>query len=421
MPINLSVKTLLSISPTEKQNAFIESESKFCAFVGGVRSGKTTAGTLKAINCACDMEHSMCKVGAVIAPTMQMMNDVCLPIWRNFLPRRMVRQFKASQSKLLLANGNTVLFRSAENPERLSGLTLDWFHIDEAAMMQKSVWDILHSRIISTRGRGFITTTPRGRNWVFDLCRSDEFFTVSARTVENPFVDMREIELARKMLDDKFFRQQYEASFIENAPLVFSEFGDENIGNFAFDGKLRTFVGADFGWTHPSALVWVQMRTDGQLFVISELVESHMKPAQLAMALSGEALVLPSGKIFRAPCALSQVEAIVCGVEARQSRQEAGGMAMAQILFELGVKNLQIVAPQIPKSISMVCAAIKNADSERKLRISNTCARLLDDIRNYVFASESDMPLKDNVHDHSIDALRYVLFYIVQVSAKWHF
>jgi len=176
----------------DHQGEFVHSKTRFTALIGGVRSGKTYAGAVKGIERALFLPT----IGAAVAPTAAMARDVLVPQYAELLGER-VAKWLSSNMEMTLANGSKIIFRSADRPERLMGLTLDWFHLDEAAQLPKRVWEILVNRTISTGGPGFLTTTPRGRNWVFDLVRDWEHDSdakiIIAKTSDNPQISIADI------------------------------------------------------------------------------------------------------------------------------------------------------------------------------------------------------------------------------------
>ena len=410
----------MKIKLSPKQSEFVNCPARFCAFVGGVRSGKSFAGTAKGIRFA----RRKRTVGAVVAPTYTMLRDVLIPLWQRLLPARWVKKFSRSEHKLWLKNGSVVLFRSAEIPERLYGLTLHWFHIDEAATLPRKVWDVMLSRVISTRGFGFITTTPNGHNWVWELVNSGQVSTIFAKTADNPLIDPAEIERARRILDPKFFRQQYEASFESYLGQVYPDFGEENIARHQPRPDLPTYLAADFGWRHPTALLWAQTDGAGNIFIFDEVVESFMTPQMVAEIIMGKTVRLPSGRIFRARVPYDRIAEIITGFEATHSRQESGGMAMADILMQMGISKIRAVGGSIFAGIFAVRGKIRSADGKVHLFVDPECKRTIADFRGYHYpenssGSATELPEKDGVHDHTMDAIRYLVTALEQKKGIW--
>jgi len=411
------------------QAEFVRSRARFSAFIGGVRSGKTFAGAVKGLN----RGFLLPTTGAVIAPTSGMARDVLVPQYAELAEGR-IAKWNASTGDLFLDNGSKILFRSADNPERLMGLTLDWFHLDEAAQLPRRVWEVLVNRTISTGGPGFLTTTPRGKNWLYRLVESwkddpdAQIFT--AKTADNPLIDPEEIDRARRQLDARYFRQQFEASWESDSLRVYEDFSPE-LHVLDEPWQIRDnwpiYIGIDFGWTHPSAIIWAQLSPDGRWFVFDELVEQHLRLETIAGAILGDTVSIQS-RSFRARVPYSRVERVISGAEGLQSRQEAGGESALSALSAMGITRVAISRSGILSGINAVRAKLLTAESEIRLRFDPRCRRVIDDIAGYGYqqddggAPAGELPLKDGIHDHSMDALRYMIESVTPLKlAQWRF
>ena len=409
------------------QEKFVRSKTRFTALIGGVRSGKTYAGAVKGIERALFLPT----IGSAVAPTAAMARDVLVPQYAELLGER-VEKWLSSNMEMTLRNGSKILFRSADNPDRLMGLTLDWFHLDEAAQLPKRVWEILVNRTISTGGHGFLTTTPRGRNWVFDLVRDWEndpdAEIIIAKTADNPQISSADIARARRQLDPKFFRQQYEASFETSGLAVYEDFAPESHvirPRWEIRRDWPIYIGLDLGWTHPSAILWAQLSPDGRWIVFDELVKSHLRLDKVASAILGEPVDI-GGETFRAKIPYSQVEKVICGLEGRQSRQEAGGESAVRILSGAGITRIGVYSGSIADGIHAVRSKLRSADGVINLEIVADCRRLIDDIQGYNYPSDADgsavgeLPEKDGIHDHTMDALRYMIDFVTPLTeTRW--
>ncbi len=413
----------------DHQIEFVKSNSRFAVFIGGVRSGKTYAGAAKGLARALMLPTT----GAAVAPTAGMARDVLVPQYAALADGR-IEKWNGSTGEMTLDNKSKILFRSADNPDRLMGLTLDWFHLDEAAQLPKRVWEVLVNRTISTGGPGFLTTTPRGRNWVWQLLKTLEndpdtgaFF---AKTSDNPLIDKKEIERARRQLDARYFRQQFEASFEEEGLCVYDDFSpllhilDEP---WQIRDNWPIYIGIDFGWTHPSAIIWGQLSPEGKWFIFDELVQSHLRLEKIAAAIMGETISLV-GHSFRAKVQYSRIERVISGLEGLQSRQESGGQSALAALAGMGVTRTTASRCRINSGINAVRAKLLSADGEINMFIDPRCRRLADDFLGYLYPSDSsgkpssELPDKDGVHDHSMDALRYMIDFVTPLKGSdWKF
>lgn len=411
------------------QKRFIESATRFSAMIGGVRSGKTYAGAVKGLKRALLLPC----VGAVVAPTAAMARDVLVRQYAELAGGR-IAKWNGSILEMTLLNGSRILFRSADNPERLMGLTLDWFHLDEAAQLPRRVWEVLVNRTISTGGPGFFTTTPRGRNWVYDIVESwkndPDTTIVFARTSDNPLIDAGEIERARRQLDPKYFRQQFEASFEEDGLRVYEDFDpSEHVLEKSVDkiGDAPIFIGVDLGWTHPSALIWGQLSDNLEWTIIDELVAPHMRLEKIADAILGKPVNI-GNRTFVARVPFNKIERVIFGLEGRQSRQEAGGESAISTLSTLGVNRVSVYRGDIVSGIHAVRAKLKSADGKILLKIDPRCKKLIEDFLAYQYPADEtgkimgEIPEKDDIHDHTMDAIRYMIAKITPIQTSgWKF
>jgi hypothetical protein len=75
----MSEKTV--IDPFEEQQPFLKSDKRYLGYVSGVGAGKTFSGILRTIRNM--MEWNPDTMGAIIAPTRQMIVNVIIPEMRN--------------------------------------------------------------------------------------------------------------------------------------------------------------------------------------------------------------------------------------------------------------------------------------------------------------------------------------------------
>ena len=102
--------------------------------------------------------------------------------------------------------------------------------VDEAAYMQDEVWKAVLRPIMLVRGKSTLfISTPKGSNWfkeMYDLGQStdsdtDDYASCRMHYSDNPFVDQKEIELARLSLPAAIFAAEYEGSFEDSGRNVF--------------------------------------------------------------------------------------------------------------------------------------------------------------------------------------------------------
>lgn len=198
---------------TEPQRAFWHSPAKFRAFIGGIGSGKTRAGCVEVLR----MPPG--STGMVVAPTYPMLRDATL---RSFLDlaRRggVLAEFSRSEMTATLIDGKVVLFRSADAPDRLRGPNLGWFWLDEAALMDAEAWLIMIGRLRERPGVAWVTSTPKGFNWMYDTfvkLGSPDYAVIQARTASNPFLPASFLPSLQSTYGGAWLEQETEGTFID--------------------------------------------------------------------------------------------------------------------------------------------------------------------------------------------------------------
>ena len=170
-----------------------------------------------------------------------------------------VKSCNYSSSEIVLRNGTTILFRSAERYDNIRGLTCDYGVIDEAAFCKDEAWQEAIRPVFMVRGKKVLfISTPKGKNFFYDLYQlgqSDDYPQYSNYTgtsYDTPFIDPIDIMDAKKTLPENVFKQEYLAAFIDSGGEVFSNIDKNTFAQYTgAEGKV--FCGIDLGkqedWT----------------------------------------------------------------------------------------------------------------------------------------------------------------------------
>lgn len=217
-----------------KQAVFSKAPQKYRALIGGVGSGKTEGGSQEAVTLL--TTHPGIR-GTATAPTFGMLRDATLVSVMDLLtnvlgPPGDERDEKAAWRYLkadkiiTLKNGSSLIFQSTVEPEHLRGPTLGFFWMDEAAIgtanrpdHQYEAFKILQARL--RQGGmpcvGFITTTPKGFNWVyreFVEKKQKNYFMVQVSARENWFLPPEYVPDLEASYEGEFALQEIEGAFV---------------------------------------------------------------------------------------------------------------------------------------------------------------------------------------------------------------
>jgi hypothetical protein len=186
------------------------------ALFAGRRGGKTRIGAVAAA-----IEAAKPKtIGWACAPSYPELHDFLLPALKQTLPTAWIEDWSAENYEFTLINGSLIQCRSLDDPERGRGPGLHWAWLDETRKIQQLAWDTLRPALSEHRGVAWFTTSPNGKDWCYRQFwkRAQEgkpgWWALKYKTRENPQIPLDEIEEARDTLDPTFFRQEYEADFV---------------------------------------------------------------------------------------------------------------------------------------------------------------------------------------------------------------
>src|SRR6478735_105659 len=126
-------------------------------------------------------------------------------------------------------NGSFLQFRSADDPQSLRGAGLDILWMDEAAMIVSGeAFTVARPALSDKRGMVITTTTPLGKNWLFDeffagkALTDKHQFRVEYTSIDSPYFFVEEWEYARDHMHPAMFKQEYMAAFDAMAGLTLS-------------------------------------------------------------------------------------------------------------------------------------------------------------------------------------------------------
>jgi hypothetical protein len=183
--------------------------------------------------------------------------------------------------------------------------------------------------------------------------------------------------------------------------VVFAEFDpDRHVRQVDYDPNLPLYRTLDFGFVNPFVCLWVQVDSDGLVRVIDEYVRARATIDVHATEIEQ-----------RTPRGEERVAATFCDPAGR-SVNDVTGTSTVRELRSLGIVT-QYRRSSILEGIELVRRAIRAGDGKSRLVISPRCQRLIEALQCYHYpemgtaAAGGELPLKDGLYDHPIDALRY--------------
>jgi hypothetical protein len=182
---------------------------------------------------------------------------------------------------------------------------------------------------------------------------------------------------------------------------VFEDFdADVHVGQIDYDPALPLYRTMDFGYINPFVCLWIQPDYDGTIRIIDEYYRSRAP------------IAVHAEEVKRiTPCDESKVAATFCD-PAGAGRNDVTGTSAVRELYNIGIRT-KYRRSGIAEGIELVRAAMRDGLGKSKLIISPRCPRLIEALQFYHYpdaaatGSDAELPDKDGIFDHPIDALRY--------------
>jgi len=161
---------------------------------------------------------------------------------------------RPSESELMIPykNGSEIYVLGLDKPERVEGIPWRGGGVDEIANCKADIWDAHLRPLFSTRGMEdswcWLFGVPEGINHFYDLVErgnsAEHPDWRSYHWLSSDILSPKEIEDAKRSMDPKFYRQEYEGSFETISGRVYSDYTDANHTDRVIQ------KGKDIIWTH---------------------------------------------------------------------------------------------------------------------------------------------------------------------------
>lgn len=402
----------------------------FCAGIGTGKSKCTIIDDVIALLC------NPGKRALIVAPTYDQALHVLLPIFlwvcecMEMAGMPILRRFRWSQMRAEMIGGGEVFFRSVSKIDNILGFEFFLVHFDECETVAspERIWHALMGRLrqLAHFRQANASSTPRGLRGVlgvFHAAREDyktpeerelrrkQYVFIRATTLDNPHLPKDYVENLRRTLSVAAWKQEVLAEILKPEAAVYGVFErrrhELKIGSKDAFYRLMREEGTgydlvyDFGPNY-SHVLWIANSEAGYGLVFDELCEDGMSTQRIHDEIRQRCL-----RLGRPP------DWIVCDRAVMSERRWA-----AQEYPQSYVQIMDSRSEQsIREGIAVVINLLDPLVGEPKLRFASylwdqTPRRgIVKCMANYRYAQHangllSDMPWKDNAHDHGCDDIR---------------
>ena len=331
------------------------------------------------------------------------------PLKRRLLDLRWAAKVNESELSITLKNGSTISLKGAENPDSLRGPSLSYCVIDEMAEVDPDLfYEVIRPALADQQGGAMFIGTPKGKgNWSYDLFTMEEnhedWKSWQFKTIDGGWVKPEEIEAARKELDERTFRQEFEATFETFEGVVAYKFSREHNIKTLPAPDLRTLhIGMDFNTSPVTAAVYVQQGKE--MYQIDEVHMLNSNTAEMAQEIYRR---YPKSQITCYPDPAGQ-----------QRKTSASGATDFTILRNAG---FEVKAPRahnlVRDRINSYNARLCSSDGIRHLFIDSKCKYTIESLEKFCYKEGTQVPDK-GTWDHMFDAASYCIDYMFPIRRE---
>jgi len=346
-----------------------------------------------------------------VAPTYKMAKNIAWLILKQLLFENinLVQKVNESYLEIQLKTGSKIMLKGADKPDSLRGTKINRVVLDEFAYMKPEAWnEVIRPMLTDTKGEAMFIGTPDGFNHFYDTYNKEQtdedYKSYHFRSIESPFLDNLEIEKARKELDEKTFKQEYEASFETAIGLVYYNFNRNiNIKPVKYNPKLALSLTFDFNFSEsPMTCSVCQLERDNVLDVLECIKSNTDLPHFCNLVRNRLSNYKHNGNLIIYGDA-TKVHSIESNVTNWQ---------LVRQNFPGAVYKVPLSNPPVIDRVNAVCSRIKTTDGKINLVINNSgCLPLIEDFERVTWQkNKRDLDKSDKKLTHFSDGIGYLIW-----------
>jgi hypothetical protein len=398
------------------QKIVLKDGRRFKVIVAGRRWGKTQISKIALIKAAVSRKNQLCWY---VAPTYQMARQILWEDLKRSIPKKLIVYNGINETRMTikLINGSRIELKGADNPDSLRGVGINFLVLDEAQDMRPEVWEeVLRPTLASTGGQVIFIGTPKSFNWFYDLYvlgqRGDTYKDDKDKVVINqwkswqfptimsPFIPRAEIEHARREMDPKTFRQEFEASFETMSGRVYYAFNRKaHVGEYPFNPNLDIIVGQDFN-IDPMSSVIMQVQPNGEIWVVDEAILFGSNTQETADEIARRYYRQMNRTTFYPD-------------PAGNNRSHGRGESDLDILRDAGFKRIIFHRkhPPVADRVNSVNRLLMSAEGTIKMKFDRKCRHTIAAMEQTIYKAGTRDVDKTMGVEHPADALGYYAHY----------
>lgn len=374
--------------------------ARFVIVAAGRRFGKTVLAIVKMLTAALARKKALIWY---VAPTYKQAKMIAWKMLLEMTPKNLIVKKNEVDLQVTLINGSEICLKGADNEDSLRGVGLDYVVLDEYGTMKPNVWqEIIRPMLTDRASPALFIGTPKGKNHFWELFikgqrKENNFSSYQAPSATNPYLPRSEIKDAEAVMNERFFRQEYEASFEDYTGLIWPEFKHDThiIDEFEIPNWYETISALDVALSGTTAALNAAIDDDGNIFITKEYYEQNKRASEVSDIIrdwkSNRWLIDPASK-------------------SKNVSREGELYSLFNEYADNGIYSSP-AENNVNAGINRVAEYFKRG----KLKISKNCKNLIYEIERYHWSEERETtlgisePKPYKSLDHACDALRYIV------------
>ena len=385
---------------SKPQQAIANDKSRWRIVVAGRRFGKTYL----AIREMCYFARIPNKTVYYIAPTYRMCKAI---VWEELKEKlhalRWIKKINETELKIDLVNGSKIVLAGSDSPDRIRGIFVSGIVIfDEYADMDPDIWTVMRPALADKGGHAMWIGTPKGKgNHFYEMYQwaqdQDNWSTYKYTTIEGGNVPAEEIRSAEREMDERTFKQEFMADWVDYKGLVYYAFTEQHIEKIKDDANTNVVhIGMDFNIDPGSATIATQDK-DG-LHVFDEIELRNSNTFEMVDEITRR---YPNSRV------------IVYPDPAGSARKTSSVTTDHKILSNAGFTiQARRAHPRVKDRINSVNSAFASG----KIKIDPKCKSLRSCLNKLSYREGSNEQDKNSGIDHMPDALGYMVEYLYPIT-----
>jgi hypothetical protein len=390
---------------SEPQKAIVNSRKRFKVVIAGRRFGKTTLAIRELCFHAKEPNVNVWMIG----PTYRSIKMVA---WKQLkhklLDLRWVEKINESSLEITLKNGSSIALKGSDAPDSLRGAKLAFCAIDEIADCDPDLFpEVIRPALADSEGGALIIGTPKGKNsHAYELfCMSqdhpDSWESFQYTTAQGGFVKQTELDAAKVEMDERTYRQEFEATWETFSGVIAYNFSREHNIKVLPDPDTKILhIGLDFNTSPCTAAIFVQQGKE--MYQIDEIHMLNSNTQEVAEEILRR---YPKSQIICYP-----------DPAGNQRKTSASGATDFTILRNHG---FTIKAPArhnlVRDRINSFNARLCSTDGIRHLFIDPRNKYTIESLEKYCYKEGTQVPDKGQ-WDHMFDAASYCIDFMFPIK-----